>query len=338
MTASITSSPDQGPRFELGAHVLTAHFIGPLALFATAEGAVAAATPGSGLEGQNQVDQSGLVLAVAASDGKALIVAGERGVVRRVTLKDVSDIAHCSGAWPTALASGPDGAVAVAAGRKLSVWRGGETIFTTQAPSLVQGLAFAPKGFRVAAAHGGGASLWYPGQPAAEPTRLDWKGAHLDVVFSPDGAFLVTSMQENALHGWKLADKAHMRMTGYPGKPRSLAWTVKGKWLATSGADAAILWPFQDKNGPMGKAPKEIAVRGDSKVTRVACHPQVDVVATGYDDGMVLLTRLDDLAEIVAVRPMASAISALAWSADGAMLAWGSDSGFAGIFSARQSV
>ena len=53
---------------------------------------------------------------------------------------------------------------------------------------------------------------------------------------------------------------------------------------------------------------------------------------------MVLLTRLDDLAEIVAVRPMASAISALAWSADGAMLAWGSDSGFAGIFSARQSV
>lgn len=336
MSISASSSLDPGPYFELGAHVLAVHFVGPLALFATVEGEIAAATRAQGLEGRDRVDPSGLVLALPAHDGVGLVAAGESGVVRYVTSNRVEDVANIGGAWPSALASGPDGAVAVAAGRKVHVWRAGAALFAAQAPSLVQGLAFAPKGFRLAAAHGGGASLWYPGQKAAEPTVLDWKGAHLDVVFSPDGAFLVTSMQENALHGWRLVDRAHMRMTGYPGKPRSLAWTIKGKWLATSGADSAILWPFQDKNGPMGKSPREIGVRGDSKVTRVACHPQVDVVASAYDDGMVLLTRLDDLAEIVAVRPMASAISALAWSHDGAYLAWGSESGLAGIFPAKQ--
>lgn len=336
MSQTAPSSLDRGPSFELGAHVLCAQFIGPLALFATAEGEVAAATLENGLEGQQQVDPAGLVLAIPGQDGKSLLTAGESGVVRRVKLREAEEVGRSGGQWPSGLADGPEGAIGLAAGRKVSVWRHGEAIFTAEAPSLVQGLAFAPKGFRLAAAHNGGVSLWYPGQKAAEVTKLEWKGAHLDVIFSPDGSFLVTSMQENALHGWRLNDKQHMRMTGYPGKPRSLSWSMKGRWLATSGADAAILWPFQDKNGPMGKAPMEIAVRGDSKVTKVACHPQADVVATAYDDGMVLLTRLEDKAEIVAVRPMASAISALAWSADGAVLAWASESGLAGLFSTRQ--
>ena len=75
-------------------------------------------------------------------------------------------------------------------------------------------------------------------------------------------------MQENALHGWKLADGKHMRMTGYPAKVKSLSWSAKGKWLASSGAPAAILWPFQAKDGPMGKAPMELGTRGNTMVTR----------------------------------------------------------------------
>ena len=81
-------------------------------------------------------------------------------------------------------------------------------------------------------------------------------------------------MQENALHGWKLADAKHMRMTGYPAKVKSLSWSAKGKWLASSGAPAAIVWPFQGKDGPMGKAPLELGTRGDTMVTCVACHPE----------------------------------------------------------------
>ena len=58
-----------------------------------------------------------------------------------------------------------------------------------------------------------------------------------------------------------------MRMSGYPAKVKSLSWSSKGKWLASSGAQAAIVWPFQAKDGPMGKAPVELGTRGNTMVT-----------------------------------------------------------------------
>ena len=148
----------------------------------------------------------------------------------------------------------------------------------------MRGLCFLPKGYRLALAHYNGVSLWFPNADAA-PSVLEWKGSHLDATVSPDGRFLVTSMQENALHGWRLADSRNMRMTGYPGKTRSLSWSHDGHWLATSGADACVVWPFKDKDGPMGKAPRECGVR-PSRVTQVAFHPRALVVAIGYADGL----------------------------------------------------
>jgi len=63
----------------------------------------------------------------------------------------------------------------------------------------------------------------------------------------------------------------------------------------------------------------------------VACHPGQDVVAAGYADGMVLLVRVDDGAEILARLPGAAPVTALAWDASGALLAFGSEDGEAGI-------
>ncbi len=49
-----------------------------------------------------------------------------------------------------------------------------------------------------------------------------------------------------------------MRMSGYPSKPESLGFTRSGKYLASAGADAIVLWPFFG-GGPMGKPPLELA-------------------------------------------------------------------------------
>ena len=54
-------------------------------------------------------------------------------------------------------------------------------------------------------------------------------------------------------------------------------------------------------------------------------------VQSGYADGMVLLVRVDDGAEILAKRPGDAPITALAWSADGTLLAFGTENGEAGI-------
>ena len=122
-------------------------------------------------------------------------------------------------------------------------WSAGKTAFvrsgkaeekSLEVPSTVGGLAFAPKGLRLAVAHYNGVTLWFPNM-AAKPEFLEWAGSHLGVVFSPDNKFLVTAMHEPALHGWRLADNRHMRMTGYPGRVRSMSWSAGGKFAGDVG-------------------------------------------------------------------------------------------------------
>jgi WD40 repeat protein len=198
----------------------------------------------------------------------------------------------------------------------------------------VEAIAFAGKGLRIAAARYNGVSLHWVGTNAAA-VDLDWKGAHTGVTFSPDGRFLVTTMQENALHGWKLDGKAgesrHMRMTGYPAKVKSVSWSAKGKWLASSGAPAAIVWPFSSKDGPMGKAPLELGTRANIMVTQVAFHPAEEVLAIGFIDGMILGVRIADQKEALLRRPGKGAITGLSWSASGKLLAFSSEAGDCGV-------
>jgi WD40 repeat protein len=218
-------------------------------------------------------------------------------------------------------------------------WSAGKTAFvrtkkgekTLEVPSTVGGLAFAPKGFRLAVAHYNGVSLWFPNSDA-KPDPLLWKGSHLCARFSPDGKFLITTMQEPALHGWRIDDKKDMRMSGYPARIRSFNFSHDGKWLATSGAEAVVMWPFQSKDGPMGKEPKMLApAREGSRVSSVASHPSRDALAVGYTDGMVMMVRVNDAAEIIVRGPEGGEVTALGWHENGLQLAYGTDEGKAGV-------
>src|SRR5258708_913896 len=222
-------------------------------------------------------------------------------------------------------AAGPLGSLAWAAGREACVSAGKGSERTREVPWTVGGLAFAPKGVRLAVAHYNGLTLWFA-NAQSEPERLQWKGSHLDVAVSPDGRFVITSMQEPTLHGWRLADRKDMRMSGYGARVRSLDWSVGGKWLATSGSTQLILWPFQGKDGPMGKAPRILAP-AEVQVEVVACHPKQEAVAVGYTAGLVLLVRIEDRAEGLARKGARPPITALARSATRAALAVGAEDG-----------
>lgn len=311
-------------------HVEWAGFVGDNPVFAGAGGTVHV------LSDRHRVIEAheGLLAACPSVAADRLLTGGEDGKVCSIDGEGrLSTLSENKGKWIDRLAAGPGGAIAWAAGKSATVLT--DTLKDTQSREIacersIEGIAFAPKGMRLAIARYGGVELFWI-NTAGATQFLEWKGAHTGVIFSPDGRYVVSQMQENALHGWRLGDGRHMRMTGYPAKVHSLSWSVKGKWLATSGAPAAITWPFSGKDGPMGKAPKELGSMGNLLVTRVACHPQEEVVAIGYEDGMVAAVRIGDGKEAVLKRSGKGAVSALNWDDNGNRLAFGSEAGEAGI-------
>lgn len=284
----------------------------------------------------------GAVLSIAPDcDEVGFLTGGDDGQLRRIdpVVGTMAPLAGFGMKWVEHVASVADRKAplrAAAVGRVIHLLDGSGAVVRALAhPSTVSGMAFDAKCRRIAASHYNGASVWFVRSENAKPQVLEWKGSHIGVAVHPDLDSIATAMQENALHGWKLPDGKHMRMSGYPSKPESLAFTRSGKWLASAGAEAIVLWPFFG-GGPMGKAPLELA-GSDTIVKRVACHPITEVVAAGYADGLVVVADIGR----ERVLPVAAAghgpVSALAWSADGSLLGFGTESGFVAVvdFSAK---
>jgi WD40 repeat protein len=327
-SASIISVTDKVRPLALGMPVIAVHFLGDRAAFVGAEENVALVDAAG--EISTVAVHGGGILCVAA-DGARLVMGGDDGKLVALDKKGETALlaTDAKRRWIDNVALHPDGAVAWSAGKTAFVRNGKAEEKSFEVPSTVGGLAFAPKGVRLAIAHYNGVTLWFPNM-AANAEILEWAGSHLGVVFSPDNKFLVTAMHEPALHGWRLADHRHMRMTGYPGRVRSMSWSAGGKALATSGADSVIMWPFASKDGPMGKEPAMFAPL-QARVSMVACHPKQDILAVGYSDGTILMVRMTDGAEILVRKNGTAAVSALAWNPKGTLLAFAAEDGDGGL-------
>lgn len=311
---------------DLDGHCIAAVFLGGVPHFALADGTIHRLDHGH----KTLAVHDGLLCATLDQTKTRLITGGEDGKVCASAGETTEVLAEAGRKWISSVASGPQGAIAYAAGRSAFVRFADGRTKEFQHPRTVEGLAFSPKGMRFGVARYNGVTLHFPATDG-KPAELEWAGAHTAITFSPDGNFVVTAMQENALHGWKLADGKHMRMSGYPAKVKSMSWSVKGKWLASSGAPAAIVWPFQAKDGPMGKAPLELGTRGNSMVTAVACHPSQEVAAIGYDDGMVMAVRFADSKEVLLRRPGKGAVTSMMWDDEERRIAFGTETGDCGV-------
>ncbi len=326
--AGIPSLAERARPLAAGAPVVAAHFLQETAVFVLGEEALLL-LPRAG-ESRRIAVHAGAVLSSAANVSR-VVTGGDDGKVMATDAEGNSTTVatDANRRWIDHVAVGPSGALAWSAGRDAFVRTGTGAERTLALPSTVGGLAFAPKGLRLAIAHYNGVTLWFA-NAQSEPERLAWKGSHLAALVSPDGRFVITSMQEPALHGWRLADRKDMRMSGYSARVRSFDFSVGGKWLATSGSRELILWPFHGKDGPMGKTPRMLAP-AEVQAEVIASHPKQEAVAVGYGDGLVLLVRIEDGAEILARKGTGAPITALAWSAAGTALAFGAEDGEAGV-------
>jgi WD40 repeat protein len=328
----------RGVQQELGAFVVAAVFdrMGSQCAFGLGDGTVRIAARADLGHWPSVEAHDGSLLALAADAGPTgFLSGGDDGIFQRIGAEGhLTTLASFGLKWVEQAASFTDGksrVLACSVGKHLHLFDGaGKKLKSLEHPSSVTGIVFDGKGKRVAASHYNGASIWFVASKTDNPRRLEWKGSHTGIALSPDGENVVTAMQESALHGWRLSDGQHMRMSGYPTKTAALSFTKNGKWLASSGAESVVLWPFTG-GGPMGKAPLELAGGDNVICTYVACHPSHDAVAAGFSDGLVVLADINS----GRILPVSAAghgpVSAMAWSGDGTLLGFGTETGFAGI-------
>jgi WD40 repeat protein len=266
--------------------------------------------------------------------GDGLVTGGDDGRLVWSQPSGSLELAKAPGRWIDAVASSPESKlIAFAAGRDVGVRDAADPSLerTFSHERSVAALAFDPKGRRLAAATYNGVALWYARIAQQKPAFLKWAGSHIALAWSPDGRFLMSSMQENQLHGWKVEGEKNMRMGGYPAKVKSLAFLSKGQLMATSGASGLVVWPFSGATGPMGKSAAEVGFEKDALVARVAAALSGGRVAAGLEDGRVWATELSGSRIESLKAEKGPPITALAMSADGKRVAWGDEAGGAGV-------
>lgn len=283
--------------------------------------------------GQAEAHQGAVLAAVVHPSGEGVITGGDDGRLVWTGPDGPRQLAEAKGRWIDAVAaSRASGLIAFSAGREARVLDAADATFSAAFAHerTVADVAFDPKGRRLAVATYGGAALWYARIAEQKPQMLKWAGSHTGLLWSADGRFLVSAMQENQLHCWRVADAKDMRMGGYPAKIRSMAFIAKGMLLATSGAQGAVVWPFGGANGPMGKEASEIGFQETTLVTRVAGSASEPVLAAGLADGRVWTADLRGGRVDFLKAEKGPPITALAMS-DTGRIAWGDEEGGAGV-------
>lgn len=315
--------------FAFDAQVTSAHFEASGAVFALGDGSVR-------FEDRtfDAVHEGAILCAVVHPSGDGLVTGGDDGRVIWARKGEAGVLATVKGLWIDAIDAAPETSlIAFSAGKTLSVIDATDAAFRRdfQHERTVSGIAFDPKGRRIATSTYGGACLWLARIADQKPTKLVWAGSHTGIVFAPDGAFVVTAMQDAQLHGWRLKDAKNMRMGGYPSRVRSMAFLSKGTLLATSGAQGVVLWSFTGSNGPMGREASEIGFDDTTLVARVAASPQHGVLAAGLADGRVWVADPAGQGLDFLKAEKGPAIVALALSPDARRVAWADDEGKAGV-------
>lgn len=278
-----------------------------------------------------QAHKFGLASLEISPDGQRIVTCGQDGMV---CIWNASDGALLAGyalpnSWGTRASYSPSGQfVAVAAGKHLIILSPDGTIVREmgEQPHSISDLAwtrFPLTGEEtLAIATYGGVKLFRPGSWKAK--SFEWKGSSLVLAWSPNGKYVATGDQDCTVHFWIARKGEDLMMSGYAIKVKQLSWSSDSRYLATGGGDMVTVWDCAGK-GPAGSAP--ISLEGhENKIGAIAFRHAGYLLASGDDDGRVILWSLDDDATRSSIE-LGSAVSAMAWAYDDELLAIGTANG-----------
>jgi len=195
---------------------------------------------------------------------------------------------------------------------------------TEPMPSAVTALAWGRKGTQLATTCYGGVHVWNVAE-SARTRHLAWKGSLISMAWSPDEKVIACGSQDCSVHFWRLETGRDSEMTGYPFKPRALAWDSQSTLLATAGDATVTLWDFAGK-GPEGRPPLQLEGHKGA-CTRLAFSPRKGVLASGAQDTSVLLWEPRRGTKPIGYAFLEDEITSLVWHPDHRGLLGGDASG-----------
>lgn len=255
----------------------------------TGAGALIVLESGTGKELWRRDAHSGGVLSVSVGP-RAVASSGQDGKTR--TFSFGGELLHelpGNTPWVEHVAWSPDGSkLATASGKFVRIWNEDGTPFLeTQAhASTVTALQWSRRGAELATTCYGGAYVWTIGA-GEHPKLLRFKGSLVSLAWSPDEKIVACGSQDCSVHFWRLDTGRDSEMTGYPFKPKALAWDANSSMLATGGDASICVWSFSGR-GPEGTAPIQLRSH-EAQVTALAFHPRKAILASlGQDMGVIV--------------------------------------------------
>ena len=309
----------RGSIFNIGAPATEAATIRDQIAFVFGDGTVRFFQSGS--DPKTVKAHKGVVLSMTNYEDHVL-TGGDDGRFLKISSDgNIDEIFNFGSKWVDCVASHKDTKVC-SSGKTVYIWtKNKDKPQTLEHQSTVAGLAFDNKGKRLAVSRYGGVTVWKLNNNKWTSSNFTWKGSHGTVTFSPDTKYIVTAMQENQIHGWRINDKADLAMRGYPSKIKSFTWVGDTPYLVTSGSSDAVCWPFDGKEGPMGRKPIVVANGGKELATFVKALNGEKAVFTGFTDGSVLLAEIDESKKPIMIRSSTgSEVSTIAISSDNSQI------------------
>ena len=226
--------------------------------------------------------------------------------------------------------------LAFCAGRRAHVFSlEGESIWKSKPhESTISGVAFLPKESLVATSCYGAMRIWNY-ETGREVELMKWKGSLFEPHPSPDGAVVACGCQDDSVHFWRLETGRDSEMSGYPAKPRCLAWSRDSKLLATSAAHVQLVWDFSG-TGPEGTTPYVLPVH-EKAVTTMDFHPRRNLLLSGAEDAMIMWWTPEEDSPPMGLAMMMGELAALRWLPEGDAFIAGDANGYVGRFDPKLS-
>ncbi|MCF6114536.1 WD40 repeat domain-containing protein [Mesorhizobium muleiense] len=220
---------------------------------------------------------------------------------------------------------------AVSNGQDVFLARGqGDAVRHDATPST-DALAFSPDGRRLACGRDDGLSIWAVDGDAVPIRDVSFSARPVSIRWSGDGTWLACGLETGGFALVSMTDDRYGIVEGFPSPVRTVCWSLPENALFASGAFRIAGWSMTappldgDTSGAL-----ETGRAGLVPVETVAAHPEKKLIAAGYANGRITIAQIGARDELL-VRPLGSAVTALAWSDDGRHLAVGAVDGTAAI-------